>query len=188
MAPEISIHHNVAWETELDPLSDRYRVCPNCSIPHMVRNRGRDFCSDRCADQHYNTRRRLLKQADPKNNAVMVADDIIVPEASAEEIAQPEIIVAIEPIQVNSESTYGKNIRILNSMQILFPDGTTYPIEDLTKSGFDFNTYTDRGVLHNIDPELNCHFLQYEMYRIYRVDVSHVLIAKVEPLKTKTDD
>jgi hypothetical protein len=187
-------------EVVLDPLSDRYRVCPNCETPHMVRNKGRDFCSDRCADQHYNARRRLMKQAAPKSESAIAPQSELVLEPLAEsetastpkvqvaEIAEPVPPQPAQPEKENGELAYEKNIQILNSLKIRIPGGTTFLIDDLAKSGFDFNAYSGRGVLHNIDPKLNCHFILYGTYRVYRVDFSHVLITKVEPLKPKSDD
>lgn len=181
---------------ELDPLSDRYRVCPNCGSPHMVKNRGRDFCSDRCADQHYNAHRRLMKQAEPKH-VVETTPEVAPPPAEAPvAIASPETLSASTPetmlsTQVEQESAdtvYEQNIKLLEGLSIRIPNGTTYLVDDLARSGFDFSAYSGKGVLHNIDTALNCHFLLYGKYRIYRVDYSHVLITKVEPLKPKTDD
>ncbi len=53
-------------ENLLNQNSDRYRICPHpeCRKPHLVKNRGRDYCSDKCADDHYNLLRRLKKQTE----------------------------------------------------------------------------------------------------------------------------
>lgn len=172
-------------EGELDPLSDRYRVCPNCGTPHMVRNKGRDFCSDRCADQHYNARRRLMKQAEPKANIESAPPPTQAPE-SIERVAVA-IAPTVEPTQPQV-TDYEQNLKILEAITVHPEAGTVYHIDDLTKAGFNYDACSGRGTLHNIDPKLNCHFVQYGKYRIYRVDFSHVLIHKYKHLKTKTDD
>lgn len=184
----------ITVEPELDPLSDRYRVCPNCGSPHMVRNKGRDFCSDRCADQHYNARRRLMKQAEPKRDIEPAPLPLALPALPP----VPEPIAVIESVAVTTEEVglptqpqvtdYEKNIQILESSSILPDSGTVYHLDDLTRAGFVYDACSGRGTLHNIDPKLNCHFVQYGKYRIYRVDFSHVLIHKNQQLKTKTDD
>lgn len=185
---------DITASLELDPLSDRYRVCPYCRKPHMVRNKGRDFCSDRCADQHYNARRRLMKQAEPKNAVAIVQEVAVEPETAAQpqiqtvEIVQPKASQPTPQEKESGDSVYERNIQILDSLKVRIPEGTSYQIDALTKGGFDFNAYSGRGALYNIDPKLNCHFILYGTYRIYRVDFSHVLITKVEPLKPKTDD
>jgi hypothetical protein len=49
---------------ELDPLSDRYRICPlpRCRKPHMVHNIRRDYCCDEHSDEHYNMLRRYKQK------------------------------------------------------------------------------------------------------------------------------
>jgi hypothetical protein len=174
---------NAPEQDILDPLSDRYRVCPNCKTPHMVRNRGRDFCSDRCADQHYNARRRLLKQAEPKT----ILEQNPLPIPPMEENMSVTVQSKIESTQPEV-TDYQKNLQILNSVTIKPEVGTVYHIDDLIRAGFNFDAFSGRGILHNIDPKLNCHFVQYGTYRLYRVDYSHVLIHRNEPLKTTKDD
>lgn len=58
-------------EQNLDPLSDRYRICPHpqCKKPHMITNRGRDYCCDKHADDHYNLLRRLKAQTEKMMNS-----------------------------------------------------------------------------------------------------------------------
>lgn len=184
---------DITTSLELDPLSDRYRVCPNCSKPHMVRNKGRDFCSDRCADQHYNTRRRLMKQVqqtvDPEVALALEPNKEFAPEQRAEIGQAPELAKEIFTRQnvppVESNASYDRNIEILNSLPVDPENGTVLHVADLTSRGFVFDYYSGRGVLHNIDPTLNCHFMQYGLYRIYRIDFSIILIYKFHTTKTE---
>ncbi len=169
---------------DLDPLSDRYRVCPNCKIPHMVRNRGRDFCSDRCSDQHYNANRRLMKQAEPKGNSEVVAqtqNEASAPPGSATSLTED----TSSKVVVHQMSAYDRNIWILDAQNIHPQNGTTYSIDDLVKIGFVFEACAGRGILHSIDPKLNCHFLQYGKYRVYRIDFTIVLVA-IPTIKTQS--
>lgn len=76
---------------ELDPLSDRYPVCPNCRKLHMVRNKGRDFCRDKCANQHYNARRRLGKQV-RQQSPFVVASKV----AAEQEFTIGSVVPALE--------------------------------------------------------------------------------------------
>lgn len=168
----------ITTEVELDPLSDRYRVCPNCETPHMVHNKGRDFCSDRCADQHYNARRRLMKQA----LQTVTLEAVEVSEPAPEQMS-------LAPVENQpKENSYNRNLEILNSLTIDPQRGTMLHAENLLSLGFDFESSSGRGVLYNIDPGLNCHFMQYGVFRIYRVDFSQLLIYKFQTTKTENHD
>ena len=46
---------------DLDPESSFYRICPRCGKAHMVNNRGRDYCSEKCYQDHYNNFRKKLR-------------------------------------------------------------------------------------------------------------------------------
>jgi hypothetical protein len=168
----------VGAEVELDPLSNRYRVCPNCQTPHMVRNKGRDFCSDRCADQHYNARRRLLKQA--LQTVQIKPTEVATTESDTTSAAATDYRACAE--------NHDKNLQILNSLSIDTKNGTVIHSDDLLSRGFDFELSSGRGVLYNIDPSLNCHFMQYGVYRIYRVDFSQLLIYKFQTTKNENHD
>jgi hypothetical protein len=45
----------------LDPKSTFYRICPGCGKAHMVKNRGRDYCSDKCYQDYYNQFKRKIR-------------------------------------------------------------------------------------------------------------------------------
>ena len=84
----------------LDPKSEFYRICPGCGKAHMVKNRGRDYCSEKCYQDHYNDFNRKIKSL--KLN--------VSPENSTPEIRKYE-----PPIRIEDKNTLNKNIHILET-------------------------------------------------------------------------
>ncbi len=137
----------------VDPLSDRYRICPNCKIAHMVHNRGRDFCTDKCADDYYNTHRRLTRQA---TNVPPLANTSL----------------------ITRDQMLAKNLNVLNHLSIDETFGTKYLITDIVNSGFDFSFHTSRNVLHNTDFDNQCFYISIFEYKILLLTTAEILIAK----------
>ena len=83
-----------------------------------------------------------------------------------------------ETIQETDESIFEMNVSILDSLQIS-KKGDYYNIDVLHNYGFQFSHFSGKGKLFNIDPNLNCHFLQVKNYRLYRVGFSTILIINL---------
>ena len=137
----------------LDQTSDRYRICPSCKCAHMVANRGRDFCSDKCADTYYNTHRRFRKQA----------IEILTPELQS---------------ITDNESVLQTNYSLLNDLPVDPVNGTRYPIIYLLNIGFNFSYFTERNELYNTPVEQQCFSISIYSYRIYLLNITEVLISK----------
>lgn len=77
-----------------------------------------------------------------------------------------------------TKSILEMNVSILDSLQIS-KKGDYYNIDVLHSYGFQFSHFSGKGQLFNIDPNLNCHFLQVKNYRLYRVAFSTILIINL---------
>ena len=67
-----------------------------------------------------------------------------------------------------------RNYYIINSY-----NGSKFNMDYLYSIGFDLFSFNGKGALFNIDPQLNCHFIQIGSYRLFRVEFSEVLIKKI---------
>lgn len=141
----------------MDVESDRYRVCLNDGVEFMANDRREKHCCPECADEYSNENKRLAKLEEQQR--------LIETEEVLSEIIE----------QINSEE---KNLEILDQFH-LKANGSKYNLEFLHSLGFDFSKCNGRGELFNVNPELNCHFLQMGSYRMYRVEFSEVLIKKI---------
>ena len=149
---------------KMDRTSIRYRKCPNDGHEFMTDNLGRIYCSDKCADEFNNQKKR-----DAENKLLEEAKAII---------ASP----AVPQTQTQSEVPLDKarqNIKIIDTLTIHPAKGSVFNIDWLYSKGIDFSAYNGRGVLYNIDSSHNCHFIQIGNYRLFRVEFSEVLIKKI---------
>lgn len=164
---------------KLNPLSDRFRVCPQCGEQHMVTHRSRDFCSDKCCDDYNNQKKRLAKQAE-----ILVPQlEILIPEN-----CQPTIQVSHPPIngnEANTDSTVKqektdleRNFEILNLLTIDTVEGTHFYIEDLVTKGFNFYAYSEKETLFNIPEPYESYCLKVESFLIFLIENNKVLIIK----------
>ncbi len=153
-----------------DPNADRFRICPNCNIPHFVQNRGRDYCSDTCAIQHYNAKRRLIKQA---TQSIMVDAD----KNSMAEL--PETTTSL-PNEANHPLQIKRNINILNQLLIDEVHGSSFYIEFLKNQGFDFSVFTSMMKLNNTLTGDHGYQVFYEFYRMCRLEQNVVIISKIK--------
>lgn len=144
----------------LDPNSPFYRICPSCDSPHMVHNKGRDYCSDKCYQDFYNATRRI------KRVAPMYAPPHV-ESINASDISFREIqYKSIDPIALR------KNIRILESLA-LHPNGTKYRVHSLEQAGFDFNAHSYR---YPISSERNIYCIEYGKFETLLVEPDTILI------------
>ena len=125
----------------------------------MVKHRGRDYCSDKCADDHYNNKRRL-KLSYEKGGTTNTDEK--------NELSKPQ----------PSEELINNNIAILNRLKIDGKKGSPFDIQYLDALGFNFKEFTGRGKLFNTKPMDHCYFLQIGQFRLHRIAFSHVLISK----------
>jgi hypothetical protein len=156
---------------KLDPSSNRFRICPNCKKEHMVNHLGKDFCCDKCADDHYNQNRRLRKQAEAmlaeKSQNIVTINDRGGP------------IESFPSSDPEWEASMKTNVFILNSLDLDDKYGSVFSIDDLFSLGFQFSCYSTQGKNHNVPEGIESSFLLYSDYRIYRTDYNRVLIKKI---------
>lgn len=162
---------DVEQELALDPLSDRYRVCrnPECRTPFMAKNRGRDYCCDKCADTHYNFMREYIKL----NN--YGAGKIVREE---ENKTLPPIAQALPNYKPDHEwqTAFNNNLKILNDLSLDPIMGSKFNIDAMVGLGFNFFIHSSRVVLHNIEAKYNAHYLIIGDFRIYFTERNTVLI------------
>ena len=148
---------------KMDRESDRFRVCDNCGREFMAYDRSLVYCNEKCRWEYHNT----------KKNRLVVVETI-----SDEKIEVSKEDSNIETIQDTDESILEMNVLILDSLQIS-KKGDYYNIDVLHNYGFQFSHFSAKGQLFNIDPNLNCHFLQVKNYRLFRVAFSTILIINL---------
>ena len=147
------IHRKYAMDRE----SDRYRVCLNDGVEFMAKHRNEKHCCPECADEFSNNKKKKIRE------------ELLKDSKELEKIKQNKTISLL---------TDEANIPILDQLPIQESGSLFYP-EYLQSLGVDFEKYNGRGELYNIDPDLNCHFLQMGPYRLYRVEFSQILIKKI---------
>lgn len=169
---------------KLDRKSDRFRICPQCKVEHMITHRGRDFCSDKCGDDYNNENKRLQKQS----AAVVPQLEIMIPDAllprfqdiitnvklNDDEIPKTESTSPSRQWQIQLDS----NINILDTLTIHATEGSHFQIEDLVQRDFNFFVYSDQAKLHNLPDGHQCQYLAFGKFKIYLLDHGKVLIVK----------
>ncbi|MBL0031605.1 MAG: hypothetical protein IPP27_05255 [Bacteroidetes bacterium] len=133
----------------MDANSPYYRICPACSKPHMVKNKGREYCSDKCYQDFYNATQRIIKRPGISN---------IQEEFNIE--ATEEMLIC--------------NKKLLDSLTIE-PDGSQYKIHVLLEAGFNFSAYTYR---YPLNKQLNILSTEYGDYETFLVKPDVILIHK----------
>ena len=139
----------------IDPTSERYRKCPNCHKEFITNHLSRIYCTDYCADDYHNRKKRLLKKRREEQNIYNLKHD-----------------------QIISDANLAKNIKILDELEIDTQNGSIYHIEQLEAIGLNLSYYSGRAKLQNINDELGSHFVQIGLYRIFRIEYSTLLIKK----------
>jgi hypothetical protein len=164
---------------ELDSTSDRYRICPHpgCKKPHMVSNRGKDYCSNKCADDHYNMLRRLKKQAQRAEAARFLT--IREPALFMESEPVPSSVPQAEVAPSMALSGLEKNINILSALDLDSVHGSVFTYDALVGNGFDFGAYSASSKNFNIPEQHFSNYLTYGAYRIYRVTADGFLIKQI---------
>ena len=111
---------------KINQQSTYFRICPFCGKAHMVKNRGRDYCTDKCADDHYNLLRRLKSQHEGMIGAIKVENSVSNIYAPPKRNVDPEALK--KNIEILSHLTKGQdsaNISI-ESIISLGWEGTAY--------------------------------------------------------------
>jgi hypothetical protein len=163
---------------KMDRESDRYRVCQNCGKEFMAYDRSLIYCHEKCRWEFHNTNKARIreeKKLEKENEKNRLAE---LETISAEKSEDSKMETGKESIKETDESILEMNVSILDSLQIS-KKGDNYNIDVLHNYGFQFSHFSGRGQLFNIDPNLNCHFIQVKNYRLYRVAFSTVLIINL---------
>jgi hypothetical protein len=170
---------------KLNPNSDRYRICPNpeCNRAHMVMHRSRDYCSDKCADDHYNMKRRHTNHA----VAMMTKGGTISSIVQEQVLAGRDIY---EGLLTDEEWSSGMkiNLEILTGLIIDERNGTCFWIQELVNQGFHFHCFSTSGKLHNMPKNKPGQFVVYQNYRIYRTQADEILIINSNNLIPRKND
>lgn len=145
--------------TPIDPESPYYRICPHCKKPHMVHNKGRDYCSAKCYQDFYNLTRKFKKPSSPYPPIINETEKQL---RNYQEDPKKEI-----PLDAHET-----NQKILSSLAI-DKDGTPFKINELASAGFQFFAYNFRYPL-NIDQNIYC--LEYGQYEAFLIEPDALLI------------
>lgn len=125
---------------KIDPTSPYYRVClfPRCSQPFMT-TRGRIYCCDKCADDHYNENRKLKKlKLERRSMDFEEEAPITIPEGSV-----PPSVKKSEPEAPSiNQNQLEKNIEVFSSLSIDKKNGTIYSIKFLEDLEVDLRHYS----------------------------------------------
>jgi hypothetical protein len=167
-------------EETLDPLSDRYRICPNppCGRPHMVKNKSRDYCSDKCADDHYNFIRKYRQQHEAEKGKKVELE-----KSTIEAEKQKEIDWKLDPEWLK---IHNNNIDILSSLAIDSANGTQFPLDYLINLGANLTAYTAIGTYYTIDETYNSRSLVIGDYKLYLIDYNVILVYYNDPQNVKS--
>jgi hypothetical protein len=125
----------------------------------MVKNKGRDYCSNKCYQDFYNLTRKFKKPGIQNNPAVNETEKLLnnYPEDPKKEIAF---------------DAFEKNQKILSSL-IIDDKGTPYKIQELENAGFEFYAYTFRYPLNS---DLNIYCLEYGPFEAFLIAQDALLI------------
>ena len=143
---------------KMDKKSDRYRVCLNDGEEFMANNRKEKHCCPQCADEFHNIKK--------KNARIEKKQKQEESEKALNEISQ----------KLDNEQN---NIHILDQLDVK-ENGSQFNMDFLHTLGFDFCTNISKEALFNIYPQLNCHYVQIGAYRLFRVEITEVLIKKIK--------
>ena len=143
-----------------DPTSPYYRICPSCHTGHMVRNKSRDYCSDKCYQDFYNQTRRI------KRVALMYAPPYVDTNPIQTETYREAQHKSIDP------NFLQKNIGILEQLSIE-GDGTKFKVHNLAEAGFEFSAHSYR---YPISIERNIYCIEYGQFETLLVEPDTILI------------
>ena len=159
-----------------DSNADRFRICPNpsCGIEHYVTHRGKDYCSDQCADNHYNQKRRLKEHAKAKISTSK-AEQALAEKQEKEILIDDQERSEIEKV----------NIIKLNELELNDLEGHVFTLSNLTDLGIDLRGYSTIGKLHNMPKAKQGQYIIIGSYRIFRLMQDQFLIYNTELLTIK---
>ena len=157
--------------TIMDPHSPYYRICPGCSVPHMVEHRGRDYCSNKCADNYYNWVKRNFRQAER-----IIADKGYITQESNE--AALSLSQQVDPGKVYFENEFNKNVFFLENLKISDKDAR-YSLIYFLKNHFNFSVYSARQPVNNITENEQCFYIVIKNYSIFLLKENEILIQKI---------
>ena len=152
----------------LNPLSDRYRVCPYCSTAHLVRHLGRDYCSSKCADSHYNEKRRLKKQAES-----MLNKEIFVGYEGGEVPSMKKL-----KFKQSKKGAIQNTVLLLNKLDLGDEGNYLYKIIDIESVGVNFNHYSMRVENDTVPGNNTSFYLLIGNYKVERITKEEVRITR----------
>ena len=157
----------------LNPNSHRYRICPSpfCGKEHMVSNIGRQYCSDKCADEHY---RHKIKDgvapAMPRTRAGPFGDDRWPPG-----MVRLPVFTPIGPDEYQAQVK--KNVEFLDAHRIDPIDGTEFEKSYLLQEGFNIHYHSGNPKALNISEKYGCKYLLFEKYMLINISNNKVVIG-----------
>ena len=137
----------------------RDKKCPHCGKAFYAHHLNRKFCTDYCADTHYNEIRRpaklILKELAQRDKEEMER------QAYKDSLPLPENILR-------------KNIAILDKLTIDPLAGTTYQISDLQALGLDFSVFSSKERI--VAKSEECYALLFGTYKLTQLDERRIKI------------
>jgi hypothetical protein len=148
---------------KLNPNSDRYRVCPFDKVEFMADHRSRIFCSDKCADDYHNQKKREGHTFNKKTVSFPTS-------IKQFPITEPQKKEPINKVR-NNES-------ILDKLKIDPVEGSIFHIDWLRSNGFDFNAFDGRKKIIDEESYLEYYLIEIGKYQLTRVEYAEILITK----------
>jgi hypothetical protein len=154
---------------ELDPNSDRYRVCKNDGVEFMASHRSTIFCNPKCADEFHNEKKRLAAEK-------QIQDEIdLALKASALEVQRDKTIEPKETI--HSEATFVTSPLVGNINLIGATLGNRESLKVykkyLTDKGLDYSVYDNKYQM----PGTELNVLTYGPYAIAWGYENHIILT-----------
>jgi endogenous inhibitor of DNA gyrase (YacG/DUF329 family) len=143
---------------ELDPNSNFYRICPGCNKSHMVTNRGRDYCSEKCYQDHYNSYRKRIKAMDQASFQKNMIKNFVTPE------------------RLDDSQVLKKNIHILRNL-LNESSESSFSVQQLDSLGFNFYGFSYHAPRQD-NPKSFC--IEYGPYETFLVTNESVFVRQKE--------
>jgi hypothetical protein len=145
---------------QMDPKSDRFRVCPNDGVEFMAKHRSTRFCCDKCADEFHNQKKKgksLINSSTTKISSLENSNN------------QHEAVV--------NKNTLRKNISIIEAI-LGQNNELKIPFDLLKNKGFVYEAYDDKIQYKNTDGYIAI----YGRYAIGCINEKYIILTYKDKL------
>ena len=160
----------------LDKNSNRHRICPNDGVEFMANHRSRIFCSDHCADEHHN----LKKKKEAELNQSKSGTLIIISDENKTEISTLKIKFIEDSTNSAEKKTSDfdedeifRNIKILDTILSNKPE-LRLSIEYLKNEGFIIEKYEKKHLI----PGTKLYIVTYGEFAIAWANENEIILTK----------